>query len=849
MEYLASGKKQGEFVPSQRNNKVEKPRDVSMFEGKNIHSSPVDGKLLCSYSEKLCMQRRLNGFAFCIRHILEDRNAPFKQCQFFAKYNKSRCINPVPISEKRNYCNSHMQVLGIIPKKVKKRKDTNGKNNSSDCLDITNKNGKTVHKVVPKHHAESEYLANQNNKFQLNNRKTGKESKRARSKMDLPRKDRHSGVEGMMPPLRWNPHSYLWKKILKRRKAVKNNSHIGNVSSSEVEQFRNLYRKCKTETMDLFKTYMFDCIEEDCSEYEEIPTQSDASADVVILLDNGDGIHQRLKHQGSQLRQSIKTRLEDRQLTYSVLQSLINAAKAAAVATANVLDSDTDHKRLRGKRVKTAKSTCSASVMPDVRCSKAALPYARHCLKHISSDDDQVLFGKCTARFAAGSHCGVPVVDLINERPLCNEHALKKIISANKEASLPAKRLKKPEKIEKNRTKAALPRKNLKAQLQKKFAIPNKPTKKGNCHVGSVAADEDRPPPEKRDSLKVTFKASNESNWVLSDNGSDADQSKGIIVAPRPYEEKTDNSSSNDLPFDIEADSLSSPSLLSEDEERYPLMNIGRNHHDSFTFDDDDDLIRSSTFPMSHVADGRDIRDITSPTLTQLSAESIPVSLALRELCPPTTLALEKTQFDSASSLKQDPATPGFKRSINQAFDNPVTETRDETLGSHRAIDRIRSEGLFSVTNSLITTDNYNVIDTTIAPSTSTMALTSNLNSVSCSVLSTASTWATKFTIPTRSEQLTAPGVGFIRVGPSNHNSIYSPPFTSPSPRSKADVFKFENNAKQPENDLIVLPRDPPPYSTAVRALDRKFDAEPPLQKVNPDIFLSTMYTVSESSN
>ena len=148
-----------------------------------------------------------------------------------------------------------MQVLGIIPKKVKKRKDANGKSHSGDGLDITNKDGRTVHKMAPKHHVESEYLANQNNKFQLNNRKAGKESKRTRSRLDLPRKDRRTGVEGMMPPLRWNPHSYLWKKILKRRKAVKNNSHIGNVSSSEVERFRNLCRKCKTETKDLFKTY------------------------------------------------------------------------------------------------------------------------------------------------------------------------------------------------------------------------------------------------------------------------------------------------------------------------------------------------------------------------------------------------------------------------------------------------------------------------------------------------------------------------------------------------------------------------------------------------------------------
>ena len=51
-----------------------------MFEGQNIHLSPVDGKRLCSFSRKICNQRRLNGYAFCIRHILEDKNSPFKQC-------------------------------------------------------------------------------------------------------------------------------------------------------------------------------------------------------------------------------------------------------------------------------------------------------------------------------------------------------------------------------------------------------------------------------------------------------------------------------------------------------------------------------------------------------------------------------------------------------------------------------------------------------------------------------------------------------------------------------------------------------------------------------------------------
>lgn len=74
-----------------------------MYEGKHIHFSEVDNKPLCSYSPKLCKQRRLNGYAFCIRHVLEDKTAPFKQCEYVAKYNSQRCTNPIPKAEDRRW--------------------------------------------------------------------------------------------------------------------------------------------------------------------------------------------------------------------------------------------------------------------------------------------------------------------------------------------------------------------------------------------------------------------------------------------------------------------------------------------------------------------------------------------------------------------------------------------------------------------------------------------------------------------------------------------------------------------------------------------------------------------------
>lgn len=93
-----------------------------MYEGKNLHYSPVDQKPLCSFSGKVCNQRRLNKYGFCVRHILEDHNAPFKRCAYVAKSSRQTCTQPIPKNEEREYCNNHMQVLGMLPKKERKPK-------------------------------------------------------------------------------------------------------------------------------------------------------------------------------------------------------------------------------------------------------------------------------------------------------------------------------------------------------------------------------------------------------------------------------------------------------------------------------------------------------------------------------------------------------------------------------------------------------------------------------------------------------------------------------------------------------------------------------------------------------
>ncbi|NXF13415.1 KANL2 protein, partial [Smithornis capensis] len=66
--------------------------------------------LACSFTPRPCSQPRLEGQEFCLKHILEDRNAPFKQCSYVSAKNGKRCPNAAPKPEKKDgtsFCAEH----------------------------------------------------------------------------------------------------------------------------------------------------------------------------------------------------------------------------------------------------------------------------------------------------------------------------------------------------------------------------------------------------------------------------------------------------------------------------------------------------------------------------------------------------------------------------------------------------------------------------------------------------------------------------------------------------------------------------------------------------------------------
>ncbi|XP_077427878.1 KAT8 regulatory NSL complex subunit 2 [Vanacampus margaritifer] len=64
----------------------------------------------CAFTQRPCSQPRLDGLDFCIKHILEDKSAPYKQCNYVSAKNSKRCPNAAPKLERKDgmtFCAEH----------------------------------------------------------------------------------------------------------------------------------------------------------------------------------------------------------------------------------------------------------------------------------------------------------------------------------------------------------------------------------------------------------------------------------------------------------------------------------------------------------------------------------------------------------------------------------------------------------------------------------------------------------------------------------------------------------------------------------------------------------------------
>lgn len=535
-----------------------------MYEGKHIHYSPVDNRPLCSYSGKLCRQRRVNGYAFCIRHILEDKTAPFKQCAHVAKYNNQKCTNPIPSNEDREFCNSHMQVAGMAPKKERKNKKekeggvvnmNDGKLKFSDRVKVLLKSegdaspenfdpvddpytfsdavlelpdGKrlsceaavakspdatapepVVEPLVKLESAKSNCVLDKSKGNAVRSSKTVNrlEAKIAQNRiLDKLKRSRPSGagtpctrlgfdvaasvdhcpseidcsanISQCMEPAsvqssctnnnvlpasgrtRTDCHhsSVLCSKPMECDFLNSRNVPTYNIMpnkqtkawtwrkpelvSNAVNQLQRICEDKKDLVANIFPLGFegTDSENEDSNQETYQKHWFASPGDQESWPDDQHGVLLRpiklnlgkaeLRRHCIQLRRAQIALLPSRRADCSLAQALVTACRKQPLRTTRLLgtlrsDCCQQGAKKRMKKLSQNRQKCCYS-NEEVECSKTALPYTRHCIKHIMYNVDQLLFEHCTAKFADNTQCCIPVFDICHELPLCVEHARKR---------------------------------------------------------------------------------------------------------------------------------------------------------------------------------------------------------------------------------------------------------------------------------------------------------------------------------------------------------------------------------------------------------------------------------------
>uniref|UniRef100_A0A673HKQ5 INO80 complex subunit Da n=1 Tax=Sinocyclocheilus rhinocerous TaxID=307959 RepID=A0A673HKQ5_9TELE len=491
-----------------------------MYEGKHIHFSEVDNKPLCSYSPKLCKQRRLNGYAFCIRHVLEDKTAPFKQCEYVAKYNSQRCTNPIPKAEERRYCNSHLQVLGFIPKKERKKKqdaleevrarahvESVALNITVPSLALRDTNGldglppsPPCSRLTPMPLSDSDIL----DPFAFYEEDTdGEESvaQKSSSKRKLPSRPviglrvtardpehRQLDIEHFSavtepctlptsphlpqpppPPAPPPPQSSTGPSVLSGLlpSAGVQNQPVSRrpvpavsprppaaqdcpqpravamcptafaappVCLLRLQHLVQLYAQRQREHGDLFPHLGLD--------WSEDSTDDEDTEELVPLMPQAWRLQERSSHQRRARLVQLCTYLQERykhlcrqdraatrhsRYRYAFRKALLHAASKDPDCTAQLiqkLSKSPQTSTWSAVPHKYERTMCTGTTKGQ-SCSNIVLPFSRHCFQHILLNRSQQLFSSCTARFADGQQCSVPVFDITHQTPLCDEHAKK----------------------------------------------------------------------------------------------------------------------------------------------------------------------------------------------------------------------------------------------------------------------------------------------------------------------------------------------------------------------------------------------------------------------------------------
>ncbi|XP_069086609.1 KAT8 regulatory NSL complex subunit 2 [Pleurodeles waltl] len=339
--------------------------------------------LACSFTHRPCSQPRLDGFDFCLKHILEDRNAPFKQCSYISSKNVRRCPYAAPKPEKKDgvsFCAEHARRNTLALRAQLKKSTPRPSNESLLCqlssytrADLGSQTQEASRSEASRILDEDSWSDGEQELVSVDQTWRGDPDSEADS-IDSDQEDplKHAGV-----------YTAEEVALIMREKLIR-------LQSLYIDQFKRLQHLLKEKK----RCFLH-------SQSEDLETMGSS------LLTGPEGLS--FKERENLKRLKALRRYRQRYGVEALLHRQLKERRMLATEGSS-------------QQVHTTRSSqrCLAFVN-DVRCPQPSLPMTRHCLSHICQDTNQVLFKLCHGSEEVPCNRAVHVG--LSEAPGCALHA------------------------------------------------------------------------------------------------------------------------------------------------------------------------------------------------------------------------------------------------------------------------------------------------------------------------------------------------------------------------------------------------------------------------------------------
>ncbi|XP_066471859.1 KAT8 regulatory NSL complex subunit 2 isoform X2 [Tiliqua scincoides] len=338
--------------------------------------------LSCAFAHRPCSHPRLEGHEFCIKHILEDRNAPFKQCSYVSTKNAKRCPNAAPKPEKKDgvpFCAEHARKNALALQAQIKKSNPSPVQESLLCqlssyakTELGSQTAESSRSEASRILDEDSWSDGEQEPLTVDQTWRGDPDSEADS-IDSDQEDplKHAGV-----------YTAEEVALIMREKLIR-------LQSLYIDQFKRLQHLLKEKKRRYLHSRKV--------EHEAIGSS---------LLTGPEGL--LAKERENLKRLKYLRRYRQRYGVEALLHRQLKERRMLATEGA-------------AQQAHTTRSSqrCLAFV-DDVRCSNQSLPMTRHCLTHICQDTNQLLFKLCHGSEEAS--CSKPVPVSLSENPCCPLH-------------------------------------------------------------------------------------------------------------------------------------------------------------------------------------------------------------------------------------------------------------------------------------------------------------------------------------------------------------------------------------------------------------------------------------------